>query len=199
MSTTIVVAHDFTCPWCWIGWHQAERLRAEFEVKIEWAGYELMPENLPWPAPGPQIPSDPRRPITPSRLELAYAAEDLDRPHATRPKNMRTHNALEAVEHLKQEGFAHEFVGRMYRAYWTQGQEIDALDVIEELAAGLTEDWAAMRSAIESRKYADKIVPFDDDAYAAGVFNVPTFFIGEARLAEQPYRTIARAVARWLT
>jgi predicted DsbA family dithiol-disulfide isomerase len=199
MSTTIAVAHDFTCPWCWIGWHQAERLKAEFGVTIDWVGYELMPENLPWPPPGPPIPSDPRRPVTPSRLELAYAAEDLDRPHVARPKNMRTHNALQAVEHLKPCGQANEFVGRMYRAYWAEGLEINSLEVIERLAAGLTDDWAAMRAAIEARQYTDKIVPFDDGAYAAGVFNVPTFFIGEARLAEQPYRTIARAVARWLS
>jgi hypothetical protein len=37
-------------------------------------------------------------------------------------------------------------------------------------------------------------VGFDDPAYASGVYNVPTFFIGEERYAEQPLTVLKKAV-----
>ncbi|MFN3682861.1 MAG: DsbA family protein [Fimbriimonadaceae bacterium] len=197
MAITIPVAHDYICPWCYIGLFQARRLQREFGVEIEWLGYELMPENLPWPEPGPAKETDPRRPPTPSRLDLALAAMDLELPKVERPKRMRSHNALEATEHAKELGVGDEFVERLYRAYWEEGLEIDNPEVLARLAEPML-DPNAMLEAVRERRYAHRIVPFDDEAYSKGVFNVPTFFIGGERYAEQPYRVLARAVQELL-
>ena len=37
---------------------------------------------------------------------------------------------------------------------------------------------------------------FDDDAYNSGIYNVPTYFVGDERLAEQPYVVLRDAVAK---
>jgi 2-hydroxychromene-2-carboxylate isomerase len=42
-------------------------------------------------------------------------------------------------------------------------------------------DQIDLRAAISQRKFADRLVNFDDDAYAAGIYNVPTFIIGGER------------------
>jgi predicted DsbA family dithiol-disulfide isomerase len=190
----IAVAHDFTCPWCWIGLSQASRLQAEHGVSFDWLGFELFPEELAWPEPGPPEPRDERRPATPSRLELAYAAEGIERPTAQRPRRMRVHNALEAVEHAKTVGRQDEVVEALYRAYWERGEAIGELAVLRSVLEGIVPDLDAMAADVEGRRFASKIVPFDDQAYAAGVFNVPTFFIGGERYAEQPYRVLSAAV-----
>ncbi|HZH97458.1 MAG TPA: DsbA family protein [Fimbriimonadaceae bacterium] len=198
MSLTIPVAHDFVCPWCWIGLFQAKRLQEELGVKIEWLSYELFPEELDFPvsaAAATEVKSN--RPKTPSRMALAYAASGMAAPPSIeRPKNMRTHNAHEAVEYAKEHGGADELLERLYRAYWEEGQEIDDPQVIANLAAGVVSDVQAMLQAVQERRYKDRIVGFDDDAYAAGVYNVPTFFIDGERYAEQPYEVLRQAVAK---
>ena len=42
---SVTIAHDYLCPWCWVGYFHALRLKEEFP-KIEqiWVGYELLPE-----------------------------------------------------------------------------------------------------------------------------------------------------------
>lgn len=167
---------------------------AEFGVELDWLSYELYPEEIPWdttPRP-PQVETN--RPKTPSRLELAYAAQGMDWPTVKRPKLMRIHNALEATEYVKSNGNVNEFIERMYRAYWEEGREINAIEVIQELAEGLVPEVDHLVKAVENREFDDRIVKFDDDAYASGVYNVPTFFIGGERYAEQSYRALSRAL-----
>lgn len=191
----IQVAHDFTCPWCWIGLHQAIRLEREFGVEMDWIGYELWPEELGWPAPAAPTPElATNRPKTPTRLDLAYAAESMEKPTAERPKRMRIHNALQAVEYAKTEGVGNELLKRLYEEYWQNGAAIGEIAVLEDLARGIVKDIPAMSRAIEERRFKAEIVPFDDDAYAKGVYNVPTFFIGGVRYAEEPYVVLAQAI-----
>ncbi len=198
MSLVIPVAHDYICPWCWIALSQTKRLSEEFGVTFDWLGYELMPEELEWPdSPAPAAAPNPNRAPTPSRLDLALAAEGIVIPKVDKPKKMRSHNALQAAEHAKTQGVFDAFNERMYRAFWEQGKEINSVDVICELAEGLM-DADDLRRAVEERRYKDKIVPFDDEAYAAGVYNVPTYFIGGEKYAEQPTRTLAEAIRKEL-
>jgi predicted DsbA family dithiol-disulfide isomerase len=191
---TIRVAHDFTCPWCWVGLFQAKDLAREFGATIDWVGYELWPLDLDWPSPAAPEPDKPsNKPQTPSRMDLAYAAQGMEPPTATRPRRMRTNNVHQAVEFAKTVGVQDEFIERLYRALWEQGREINAPDVLRELASGLM-DADAMLVAVEEVRYRDQVVGFDDPAYASGVYNVPTFFIGEERYAGQPLTVLRKAV-----
>lgn len=194
MAITIPVAHDFICPWCWVGFLQAQRLRREFDVEFEWLGYELFPDALEWPESAAPDPAVNPRPHRLTRFELMLVAEGIEMPSAPRPSKMRTHNAHEAVEYAKTEGAADAIIEALYRAYWERGETIDDPDVIERLATGIVQNLPALRDALTTRRYQDRIVGFDDDAYASGVFYVPTFFIGEERLAEQPYSRLRAAL-----
>lgn len=195
----IPVAHDYICPWCWIAVSQTRRMRDDFGVTFDWLSYELMPDNLPWedvPA-RPEVVSN--RPKTPSRLDLAYAAEGMERPTVSGPSKMRSHNALQATEYVKSLGDADGFVVAMYRALWEEGREINALGEIEVIAAPFVDKVSDLVAAVERKAFADQIVPFDDEAYAKGVYNVPTYWIGGERYAEQPYSVLAKALRAELT
>ncbi len=194
MALTIPVAHDFICPWCWVGMLQAKQLKEDFGVEIEWLGYELFPDELEWPdhAPAPEPPAN--KPATLTRFEFLLVADDLEMPKSVRPHKMRTHNAHEALEYAKTEGKGDEFNELLYRAYWEKGRDINRPDILLELAQGVLNDPEEMAKAIAEKRFADKIVGFDDDAYASGVYNVPTFYIGEARYAEQPYVVLKKAI-----
>lgn len=194
MALTIPIAHDFICPWCWVGMIQAKRLREEFGAEIEWVGYELFPEELEWPTPSPAPEPPANKPPTPSRLDFLLVADDMELPKSVRPQRMRTHNAHEALAYAKTEGKADVFAEALYRAYWEKGRDINKPDVLREIATGILDDLDAMAKAVEEKAFAKDIVGFDDDAYAAGVYNVPTFWIGGERYAEQPYVTLKKAV-----
>lgn len=194
MALTIPVAHDFICPWCWVGLLQAKQLQKEFDIQFDWRGYELWPEELEWPEPQPVVAPPANRPVTPTRLEFLLHAEGIDMPKAERPKRMRTHNAHEAVEYAKTEGNVEPFLEALYRAYWEEGLEINSLKVLKKIGKKHLEDADAMLKAIEKRKFAHKIIGFDDAAYANGVYNVPTFFIGDERYSEQPTKVLRDAI-----
>ncbi len=196
MALKIPVAHDFICPWCWVALFQVKRLQEDFGAEIEWKGYELFPDALEWPDPSPQPEPPANKPPVPSRLDFILVADDLEIPPVAKPRKMRTHNAHEALEYAKTEGKADTFAEALYRAYWEKGREINKPEVLRELAAGILDDVEAMAAAVESKRFAKDIVGFDDDAYAGGVYNVPTYWIGGERYAEQPYANLKKAVEK---
>ena len=103
-------------------------------------------------------------------------------------RSMRSHNSHEAVEFAKDKGVADETVEILYRAYWERGEVINDAAVLAKLLGGIL-DSSEMLSAVHDRRYADRIIPFYEEAYASGVYYVPTFFIGGEELAEQPIAT----------
>lgn len=194
MPLTIPLAHDFICPWCWVGLLQAKRLINELGVTIDWKGYELWPAELPRPAPGAPAQPDPNRPPTPSRLDFILIADGVQLPKAVRPVGMLTHNAHEAVEYAKTMGKGFEMTEELYRAYWERGVDISETAALRALAKKVGIDADATISAVEDRRFAANIIGFDEPAYASGVYNVPTFFVDGQRLAEQPFVVIQRAI-----
>ena len=190
MPLTIAVAHDYICPWCWIGVSQMRRLRAEFEVEFEWRGYELYPEGMEWPPR--KVVEENGRPPTPSRTQLAYAAEGLE--PAKGPPGMRTFRAHQAAEYAKEKGVSQAFNERLYGAYWKQGLRINDLPVLKFLATGLIDDIEDFEKAIEEQRFRDRVVVYDEPAYATGVYHIPTFWIDGQLYSEQPYAVLRKAV-----
>ena len=198
MPLTIPIAHDFICPWCWVGLLQMRRLQEEFDVAPEWRGYELFPEGMDYPAASPEPARPANRPATPSRFDLMLAAEGIAMPKGPHPRGMKTTNAHLACVAARDQGAEDAMVEALYRAYWERGETINDLGVIERVARGVVADAPAILRCVRQRCGMDEIVPYDDPAYATGVYNVPTFFVGRERLAEQPYAVLARAVERTL-
>lgn len=199
MSVVIPVAHDIVCPWCYVGHAQARRLEQEFGVQFDWIGYELYPEPMPFDDGTPPPPPPPaNKPKTPSRFQLMLAAENMELPKVSRPYPIRSHDALAALEFAKAHSDINPLLDAVYHAYWAEGQDIGEREVVLNLAEACGLDRAALNKALEDRRYASLIIPFDEGANEKGVWNVPTFWIGEGRYAEQPYRVLATAMREHL-
>lgn len=200
MPRVIRLAHDIICPWCWIAFHQVQQLQQEFDVTFDWVGHELFPPDMEWPDPAPPVEHDSRRAPVPTRLELAYFASGVTPPTPkTRPPGgMRSHNVLLAFEWAKQDGCLEPLLNKLYRAYWEEGQVVNDLDVLADLARGIASNPAKLIESVKAEEFAEKVISFDDPSYEAGVFNVPTFFVGALKLAEQPLPVLRTAIASWL-
>ncbi|MBS1717406.1 MAG: DsbA family protein [Armatimonadetes bacterium] len=192
----IKVAHDVTCGFCWIAIFQIRQLKMEFpDVDFRWVGYEMMPLELEWEKASTPPPAPPaNKPKTPTRFEFALEASGVEWPQVQRPRLMRTNNIVHAFEFAYDAGVGNEFIERVYEAYYREGQEVNQVEVIVALAEGLIEDIEGLKAAIEENRYADRVVKFDDEAYSKGIYNLPTFFIGDQRLAEQPTSVLRKAI-----
>lgn len=199
-NLTVIVAHDYICPWCWVGYFQAARLKNEFpQIRFDWRGYELLPEGrFEIPQFKDPKPRDPSRPL--SRFELHAQSEGVAYNPFRTIGAVRSHNALEGAEFAK--AFGEEAFDRynegVYRAYWEGMRDISSLEVLGEIAAGAGLDPAEFDRAVSERRFADRIVPFDDEAYADDITHVPTFQFRGERAAEAPYSTIRDMAQRFL-
>ncbi len=202
--TNVVVAHDFLCPWCYVGWFHAKRLTQEFGLTLDWRGFELMPPEMEY-TPSPPKPVDPDAPPAPppapSRFELFAVAEGITMP-TPRPPFTRTHNALLGAEWARSLGDPAAFDtynDAVYKAFWEQCADIADVDVLAALADGAGLSGAACADSVRAKRWEENITPYDDEAYRVGIRHVPSFiFNGEELLAEAPYADLARAAERFL-
>jgi predicted DsbA family dithiol-disulfide isomerase len=198
-SMKVTICHDYLCPWCWVAFFQARRLREEFpQIAQDWRGYELLPEEL---GPLPDYKPQPRDPdAAPSRFELFAEAEGHPVPPGRTIGVVRTHNALEGAEFVKEhapEQFDAYNEG-VYRAFWERSEDISDMEVLGRIAAEAGVDSDALVEAVRGKKYHGQIVRFDDDAYADDVTHVATFKFRGERCAEAPYATIRELAERYL-
>ncbi len=199
---SVTIAHDYLCPWCWVGFFQAKKLKEEFpQIAQNWVGYELLPEELgPLPDYKPK-PKDPDAPPTPpNRFELFAEAEGVPLTPNRTIGVIRTHFPLEGAEYVKDKApeLFDAYNEAVYRAFWEHSEDISDLDVLGKIAASAGLDADDFVRAVSAKTYYDKIVRFDDDAYAADVTHVPTFLFRGERCAEAPYTIIRDLAQRYL-
>jgi len=198
-NDTVIIAHDYLCPWCWIGFFQAKRLAAEFpQIKQDWRGYELLPESL---GPLPDYKRKPRDPNDPpSRLELMLEHEGLSIASDRSIGVIRTHAPMEGAEYFKQlhpDRFD-DYNETVYRAFWERSEDISDIVVLARIAVESGADEAGFVKAVTAKAYSDRIVEFDSGAYADDITHVPTFVFRGERCAEAPYETIRDLAQRFI-
>src|ERR1700761_8928905 len=49
MALKLTMFSDFICPFCYIGFEVVRKLKPEFDIELDWRGYQIHPE---WPAEG---------------------------------------------------------------------------------------------------------------------------------------------------
>lgn len=197
--TTIVVAHDYVCPWCYVALFQTKKLTEQFGVTFDWRGFELYPPGMEVPGKSVVDPNAP--PPPPSRFDRFLEMEELTIP-SPRPTFRRSHNALMGAEWaLLDVGpeAAEEYNEAVYRAYWQEHKDISKPEVLAAIVERIGLDGAALKASLVARRYESHIVPYDDESYSIGIRHVPTFIFGTSeRLAEANYTDLARATERFL-
>jgi len=195
----VTIGHDYLCPWCWVGFFQAKRLKEEFpQIAQVWRGFELLPEEL---GPLPEFPHPPKgEDAPPSRFELFSQSEGHPVPAGRSIGVVRTHFALEGAAYVQDKApdKFDAYNEAVYRAFWERSEDIRDRAVLGTLAESAGLNAAEFLAAVSSKAYYDEIVRFDDDAYAADIHHVPTFVFQGERCAEAPYATIRELAERYL-
>jgi predicted DsbA family dithiol-disulfide isomerase len=179
MALKVTLFSDFICPFCYIGFHTLRKMQQEFDLDVDWRGFQIHPD---WPATG--IPA-----------EKIYGAQGSDARKAgwerissmateigltMRPPSVLTnsHNALAACEYAVAASKGEEFEERVFRAYFGEGSNIGDVEVLKKLAGDIGLDPAQVVDAIASPEVQLKLKNNAIVAHQHGVSGVPTFFIG---------------------
>jgi predicted DsbA family dithiol-disulfide isomerase len=188
---------DFVCPFCFIAEQSTvPRLLSEFELELDWCGFELHPGT----------------PVGGRPLSTLFPGRDLDALHAqakqfgagfgvtdwTPPNWLRnSRRALALAEVARSEGRLEALRHAVFDAHWRTGEDIEATSTLERLAsaAGLEPQRAlTVADAAETLQRVDERQAM---ASRAGVSGIPTFRIGEQRVVGcQPYAALAQAAER---
>ncbi len=195
------VFSDYICPFCYIGDLRLDRLRDEFDLKINWCLLEIHPDT---PAAGMPVSelgySDPLWQEMMENLETLADEEGVHfRPHEF---TANSHQALLLAEAAKEEGAGvfYRLHRRLFEAFFTEGMDIGATDVLTEIARETGVADTTRERAWSDPRYERRLAEYLAAARSLGVRATPTVFFGEQRrldgaLPFAEFRKAARAGA----
>jgi predicted DsbA family dithiol-disulfide isomerase len=195
---------DPVCPWCMIGKAHLDRAleaHPEHPFAIQWHPFQLNPEV---PAEG----VDKR-----AYLEQKFGgAEKVDQIHdrmrqiaveagiqmdpdapKRQPNTLKAHRL---IHWAGLEGRQTAVVSALFRAYWRDGLDIGADEVLADIAAAAGMDRKVTLRLLASGADADDIAARDADARTKGVSAVPTFLIAQQYVVQgaQPPEVWAQVI-----
>ncbi|HVV54729.1 MAG TPA: DsbA family oxidoreductase [Mucilaginibacter sp.] len=181
----IEIWSDVMCPFCYIGKRRFESAMAAFEhrdqVEVEWKSFQLNPymqtdpgmninrylaENKGWTL-------DYARRMNNHVTEMA-AGEGLkyDFDRAVVANSFNAHR----MAHLsKKHGLGEAAEEALFRAYFTEGKNIDDKETLTGIAASIGLDKAETKQALESDAFADEVKHDIAEAQYLGIQGVPFF------------------------
>lgn len=194
----LTIFSDFICPWCYVGQGVVEKLKAEYQIDLEWRPFYLY---LDTPPEGMDIPDYVKRArAAGSEERLSQIANLYGMPFVSTERIYNTRLAHEATEYAREHRRGNEFHSVVFRKVYAEGYDISQWEVLRAAAleVGLNAD--EMQVNVESGKYTVEVAEQVEQAYAAGVTGVPTYVINNryAIVGAQPYEKFKKALDRIL-
>jgi predicted DsbA family dithiol-disulfide isomerase len=171
---------DYICPFCYVGDVRLDRLRDDYDLRINWCFLEIHPET---PSEGMDSSclgyTDPGWQQMMENLSRLAEEEGI----TFRPQTFTTnsHKALLLAEAAKQDG-ADVFYAlhrRLFEAYFTEGQNIGEQTVLEQLARESGVSDAVLSCAWSDAQYTQRLEQYLAAAHELKVRATPTIFFGE--------------------
>ncbi len=179
------IISDPICPWCYIGKTLLDRAlesRPEHPFEIEWHPFQLNPDMPP--------EGMDRRTYLETKFGGKEAAHEAYKPVVARAqeagleiefdKIARTPNTLDAhrlIHWAGIEGRQTPVVARLFRAYFQEGRDIGAHEVLGDIADSAGLDAALILKLLQSEADRDEIAARDAKSREMGVTAVPTFIV----------------------
>jgi predicted DsbA family dithiol-disulfide isomerase len=171
---------DYICPFCYVADVRLDRLREDYDLKINWCFLEIHPET---PTTGMNSSklgySDPKWLQMMDNLSRLAAEEGI----SFRPQSSTTnsHKALLLAEAAKEDGadVFYPLHRRLFEAYFTEGQNIGEQAVLEQLAGEAGVSDAVLSRAWSEEKYTQRLEQYLAAARELDVRATPTIFFGE--------------------
>ena len=171
---------DYICPFCYIGDVRLDRLREDYDLRINWCFLELHPET---PVDGMDTSclgySDPKWQQMMDNLSRLAQEEGIT--FCPQSFTTNSHKSLLLAEAARQDG-AEVFYSlhrRLFEAFFTEGRNIADEAVLTALAreAGVSDD--VLFRAWSDERYEQRLGEYRAAAHELDVRATPTIFFGE--------------------
>ena len=180
----VTVFSDYICPFCYIGDARLNKLRHEYNLKVNWCFLEIHPET---PAEGMSV------------TELDYTAEqfrDLMQGYyqmagaeglkvSKHRYTTNSHRALLLAEAAKGDGAEvfYRLHNRLFEAYFGEEQNIGDEEVLRQLADACGIKTKTVEKAWSDPSYAQRLAQNLAAARELNVTGTPTYFFTDRALA----------------
>ena len=173
-----------------------ERLKAEYQIDVEWRPFYLRPET---PLEGMELPDYIKRArANGSEERLRSIANIYGMRFESTERIYNTRLAHEATEYAREHGKGNEFHKVIFRKVYVDGKDPSQWEVLRSVAeeVGLNAD--EMQHDVESEKYKSNVEEQVRWAYQIGVTGVPTYVVNDryAIVGAQPYEVFKQALAQ---
>ena len=185
---------DVTCSFCYTAKRKFERALSQFKdkdkVEVVWRSFELAPDLKTDPKKYfPQFLAELRG------LTLEQATGMIDHVANSAKADGLEFNLRKAIpansfkahrlsHFAKQYHLQDETEERLFKAYFTEGKNIDDLSILVQLAAEIGLDTIAVKRALDSTEYIDQVKADISLAKEMGITSVPFFTINsEAKIS----------------
>lgn len=204
---------DVMCPFCYIGKRKFEKALEQFpnadKIEIEWKSFQLNPDMETNPkisaheslAAHKGISVEQAKAMSDQVVQMA-AGEGLTY-HLNKAVVANSFNAHRFSHLAKKHGVQHEAEEALFRAYFTEGKNIDDAETLADIGKSLGIDRHKVLEMLKSDAYDDEVRMDLHEARQIGVTGVP-FFVFDRKYAvsgAQPVEvfteTLNKAFREW--
>ncbi len=209
----IEIWSDVVCLFCYIGKQKLDQAIAQVkdapEVEFVWKSYELLPGLAPEPgkdfytvmAEVNGISREQAIAMCDQATDMAKQAGLVFKFDIMVPAN--SFNASRLAHFAKQHGLQTKVKEALFRAYFTEGKNINDIDTLAQIAADAGLDAAAVKAMLDSDAYADEVRNDIAEAKQKGITSIPYYVFNDKTVAKgaQSIDTFAaileEAIADW--
>ena len=192
MSIHVEIWSDVMCPFCYIGKRKFEAALAQFperdRVRVVWRSFQLSPELKSEPGQNIHqylskhkgIPLEEAERLNDYVTEMAAEVGLTYRFDKAVVAN--SFHAHRFAHFAKQHGKQNEAEERLFRAYFTEGENLDDYPTLIQLGAEIGLDTDALKAALENGTFTDEVREDIYEAFQFGIRSVP-FFVFDRKYA----------------
>jgi predicted DsbA family dithiol-disulfide isomerase len=183
---------DVMCPFCYIGKRKIEEALNQFEnrnaVTIEWKSFQLDPSFVA--TPNESIVDHLAEKYNKDRFWAQNMIENMTENaknsgldfHFEKAILANSLNAHRLLHLAKKNNLSNELEELLFKAYLTDGKDVNDLDTLQSLGLEIGLDKEAIDHVLHSDVYANEVRKDQEEAQAIGVTGVP-FFVFDNKYA----------------
>lgn len=185
MKINVEIWSDVMCPFCYLGKHKFENALAQFagknEVELEWKSFQLNPELVTdttisidqYLADIKGFPVEQARQMN-NRLTNAGKAIGLEY-NFDKIVVANSFRAQNLIHFAKEQGKQNEIEERLFKAYFTEGKNVDDIPTLVILATETDLKIDGLYEVLENQTYSDNVQKDIAEARQLGIHGVPFF------------------------
>ncbi len=188
----IQIWSDVMCPFCYIGKRKIEEALTQFEnkesVAIEWKSFQLDPSFVATPNENivDHLAEKYRKDTDWAQTMIKNMTENAKRSgldfHFEKAILANSLNAHRLLHLAKKHNLSNELEELLFKAYLTDGKNVNDLDTLKSLGLEVGLDKTAIEKVLHTDTYTNEVRQDQEEAQAIGVTGVP-FFVFDNKYA----------------